>query len=183
MTDDILNEWGLWLEHKSSDRSAWSWRNHRGHLHWTKRKGFTGVTNCFVTLTIWFTQWLSGYLLLARHPFNEPFFDQFRFLHLCDQSVYVAAHPRATPLALWGEEDRPVKWNVLNNRQASCWEYQRIKKKKKASQTSNYFWSENLLMCMLSLLKGILMLPLSPAVRRILAGCQRPFLRSQPVFV
>lgn len=46
---------------------------------------------CSTTLTIRFSQWLSGYLLFARHLFNGPFFDRLHFLHLCDQFVYVAA--------------------------------------------------------------------------------------------
>lgn len=57
------------------------------------------------------------------------FFDRLHFLHLCDQPVDVAARPRAIPLGGRGKEERPVKWIVLSNRQASAEEYQRLTKK------------------------------------------------------
>lgn len=60
---------------------------------------------CSTTLTIRFSQWLSGYLLFARHLFNGSVFDWLPFLHLCDQFVYVAARRSVIQLALKGEED------------------------------------------------------------------------------
>lgn len=83
---------------------------------------------CSTTLTIRFSQWLSGYLLFARHLFNGPFFDRLPFFHLCHQFVYVAARRWVLQLALKGEEGWRVKYNVLTSRRALCWEDQSISK-------------------------------------------------------
>lgn len=51
------------------------------------------------------------------------------FIFVISLSTWQHVAARAIPYAVRGKEDRPVKWNVLSNRQASCWEYQTIKKK------------------------------------------------------
>lgn len=81
----------------------------------------------FISLTIWFTRWLSGYLPLARHPFNEPFFFWLAPFPSSLQSTRLRGDTSYGPSP--PKKDGPVKWNGLSNRQASCWEYQRVKKK------------------------------------------------------